>query len=241
VKLTNLAKFVRTIVLTEAIKGGEGLAAYVAFQNGGNQRICALYDPKVLLQGIQRAIQSKADIAEAIEDCALECMRGAIEITLAKSAGDGPSNGAWEVTKIAKTTNEIGGMYALAFALAPNGTLISDRASMTGDAKSHWQKRFQDNTPKKALDNMQAPKTKDPNDDSRLYSGQGSDSLNYSYSMPGDKEALQSFQAAHKQTLQQAGKLLAKSGWGGGNPIGALNAKLAQRAEDAFWRRKMQH
>ena len=50
-KLTNLAKFVRTVVLTEAIKGGEGLAAYVAFQNGGNQRICALYDPKVLLQG----------------------------------------------------------------------------------------------------------------------------------------------------------------------------------------------
>ena len=105
-----------------------------------------------------------------------------------------PCLGAYEISTIAGRGKLV---YGLAYALSPNGMIISDRYSMSPEALGAWKNMADKGTrSRKPLDNVKNPRTEDPSDDCTW---RKEEYLNYAYESEGwEKGMLSSLRAAHK-------------------------------------------
>lgn len=101
---------------------------------------------------------------------------------------EGEAWGAWEVTRAAgKGHGKL--LYAIGYALSPNGLLMPDRTSVSPDAENAWKKAAASRDSLK-LDNLPPENVTDtPRDDARLHDEEGLEFLDRAYKAQGWEKA----------------------------------------------------
>lgn len=192
------------------------LAVFV--EDAGSEKTAILYSPqdvdKLLRQFQDAEEKRKEDYRHYWEKIRLADMsiEGAVRGIIQLRQPSNPCWGAWEViasagpggADIART------VYGLGYALSPSGIIMPDRASVSGAAKAAWA-RVAGKGGRKVLplDDITNPKTPDPQDDCRLYTGKSRDTdpsknpqLQNAYSAQGwEKGMLKYLTAAHESFM----------------------------------------
>lgn len=135
----------------------------------------------------------KESLSDGVTDNLLETVQrsGSVKAYVKIVLPDQECNGAWMVGEMwGRGYGEI--LVDIAFALAPNNTLIMDRQVASPGAKSRW---------KKVTEKLKG--TPLPPDCLTYHKGPGEEYLNASYTSPGDQAMLASMEKIHEMTVDE--------------------------------------
>lgn len=231
-KSTSLLRTYIRQLLRESSGDYSSLAAVV--RDAGSMKRVVVYDPEVIRAAVERGINPLS--LEGAEDLGL---RGYILIEHAPG-WLGLCSDAWEVQNSWVRNKGDGRLvYGLAFALAPNGTLIPDRTSVSDAAASGWLRagtKSENPLTSTPLDDIKHKKcgpdglnshTEDESDDCRVY---GIPHLDRTYQNPEREmyvSLLGSLEINHEATMRDV------SG-GDQATIGDLEMAIETAGQDAF-------
>ena len=191
----------RRIIREVAAGPGDGVAALVTRDGRGGFK-ATVYDPigleDVLLGDPHGSLSG--------------CIVGRIHIVE-------PHEPCWGAMRVASVVGPGRLMYGLGYALSPSGLLISDRESMTPKAVDAWRAMSaKGERGRRRLDDIDAPKTRDPRDDCTL---RREEFLNYAYEETGEEDdMLLSMQGEHERLMDRVTR-------GGDVTRGELEAAIA--------------
>ncbi|NBW12293.1 MAG: hypothetical protein EBR82_30105 [Caulobacteraceae bacterium] len=167
------------------------LAAFRPHSGPGSARI-VVYDVDLILRaGAAWEMEGPAAFGRLLRGGA----RGYIWIRDPNQMSEkhGPCRGAWEVV----TSYFPGGgdlLYKLAFAIAPNGLLVSDRKEVSPRAGERWRKISKTHSGLPLDDKTHPPghenHTEDPGDDCVCWAEDGMEHLNVAYAADGTEATL---------------------------------------------------
>lgn len=104
-------------------------------------KVCIIYDTGAALEFAEELSSEEfISYGEAGSIAAEKVVKGIIAVT-PFSKNDNRCWGAWQV-KLSAGRGLGGVLYPIAYALSPNGLLMSDRTDVSGDADRNWSKRF---------------------------------------------------------------------------------------------------
>jgi hypothetical protein len=175
-----------------------GLACYIQGRRGqrGDYLSATVYD----VSGIEESMSTSPECFVRTSITGrykplVPHIRGWSSITPMKQ----PCWGAYTISTIAGPGKLV---YGLAYAMSPNGLLISDCGSMSKDALSAWKNMSIKGTrDRKKLDDFEDPKTPSPEDDCAL---RKEEYLNYAYDSEGwEKDMLNSMVARHESLVER--------------------------------------
>ncbi len=205
--------FVKFIALKQLIEaavqpqnaGAQGTAILV-LKSGEDVSVVA-YDPSKLIDDVLQGVNDGDDSFETLEKNGTPAIVGIVSMHPANEMMDGKCHGSYIVQAAAARKGYGPMIYDLALSLGRPVT--SDRHNVSGDAKKVWDKYMSRGDVKKLpFDDIEDPKTDDPDDDCLIH--KGIDSLNnayvkgggdspYSSMISNDKRALASYNAALKK------------------------------------------
>ena len=172
-----------------------GLACYVSSITG-NEIEAAVYDMNGMREDLTNnpEIFTKKSLQGKSAKSLIKNMVGCVAI----KPTDDPCWGAYEISYIVGPGKIV---YGLAYALSPNGMLISDRYAMSQSALKAWKNMSDKQTRgKRPLDNVRSPKTPGPEDDCEF---RKEEYLNYAYESEGwEKGMLNGLRRAHENFVQ---------------------------------------
>lgn len=204
----NIVRRIYSRLLRESYEGtAEGLAAYV--QRHGGYAVAVVYRPAILLNSLKR----DPGLTQAHDDSVMAF----VQVFQPKN----PCAGAWEV-KIAAGIGYGKILYGVAYALSPEGILMSDRKSVSAKAYKAWsglQKSGRRSIPLDDAEEDDPKKKKTPtdvSDDCNVHKigdkdcgGRDPAALNYAYESEGwEKGMLEKMESSHKMFM----KVLTKMG-----------------------------
>lgn len=196
------------------------LAVYIK-EFDANEKAAILYSPQDVMKllGNYRSEKQKYSAGGPIEhffnkqNLTQKSVEGAVRGLVIIKRPKQPCHGAWEVTGAAGPggADIARSVYGLAYAMAPNGIVMSDRKSVSAPAKSAWARvSSKGGRGGLALDDYTNPKTSDPNDDCRLYKGMSgrtppekNPQLQYAYSAQGWENAMMNYLVAAHESFSE--------------------------------------
>ncbi len=191
-----IRQFVREVIREAAVSvsaaSSEGLALWVNKDASGVD--ITLYDPAALDENLAAGV-ARADAATA-------AVRGTISLGKSKHR----CNGAWEVNSAAADQGHGPLMYDIARSVVPGGVIMSDRDSVSHEAKGVWHfyLRNRSDVEKLPLDNVYDPKTPPREDDCQVFKPdmvQGKDMNPLNYAIGGKGPSVTKLKSNHKAAL----------------------------------------
>lgn len=191
-----LREFIRCVIAEVAVTlsqaSSDGLALYVASK--GSKRMYVLYDPNALYDAAMND-----DVSDAWVRLVKKYIRAMV------IAGD-KSNRGWHAATISAAAATSGfGPLLYDIVMSEEGGLMPDRRGVSRSAQAVWKyyRNSRGDITAKPLDDINAPKTPDPIDDSWLHKGGEGNPLNYAYFIdtPIDVSALRDNHTAAMKRL----------------------------------------
>ncbi len=174
--------------------------------------LVCLYDPTLMLNILTLHIKNKKPLSISsdrlfnITDDTNVIIAG---ISFTDNIIDGPCNGGQMIKNSASISKTKMGpvVYEYALSIAKTG-LFPDRGSVSPEAKKVWDKYFKrKDVNKKSFDDINNPKTPDPQDDCFMYNIQGNESLDQTYSIDNINSNFSELLSNHAKCIQQIRKL----------------------------------
>ena len=191
-ELLLIEKIYKRILKESEAANVEGLACYVRF---GDEIEAAVYN----IDGMREDLEKNPEFFTrkshyGSNKALLKNMVGCVAI----KPTDDPCWGAYEISYIVGPGKIV---YGLAYALSPNGMLISDRYAMSQSALKAWKNMSDKQTRgKRPLDNVRSPKTPGLEDDCEF---RKEEYLNYAYESEGwEKGMLDGLRSAHENFVR---------------------------------------